>query len=818
MSVSALSRDLLGALASARILRLAPGIFALVATAAVLKASGVGFRAQLVYAAALFWSVLLPGILVHRAARGRPDMVVTDLALGAVTGMLLQLVAWAVFTASGLASWQGTWPAFPLVAFLAVPRLRGHLTLAAYPRVLPATAAWVAVAAGVLPLLSALRGLFTQNVLPPGSLAWYPDLNWYLGAAAELMRTVTPQVAQVVGDPFHYHWFSQASMAAMAHTTGLDLTVVVARLWLPVAIWLLVGMAVALTDKLSGRAWAGSLAALLITLEGYVAISSWFRLPGFETMTFLSPSQIYTIPILFLVLILIGDLARGRVLGPGGWALLALGLLGCAGGKSSALPVVLCASLLVAVIVWVAGRRGWVLEGGVSLRGALAALIAVAVAQVVGLYFAGAGGAGGGIKLFAVFGITRPWQLQYGREPEIYFREPLLHLPSANSWVFLAALVVLVALGAGFAATGVFVVRRIEAWLLFGVGFAGFCGMMLVNHSGYSQAYFLRGAVPALHVLAAWGAGEAWARATRFSSRSRVASLALLGGSIGATMGWAGSLLTALPAEGQAARPTVIVALATAVLVLALALTLRSRPWQVGVLGSAALLGLALRAPLGSSLAMVDPAWQERAWLWGALVLLTALTLIRAVTWRPAGGEAAWWVATVAFALPSALFLVVALMTYPGQPTQAPPGAQSAEQIAAARWVAAEAEPFDLVATNVHCLNPPTRPGCDSRSFWVSGHTQRRVLVEGWGYTTQAHEQHGVDGVSSRAVPFHDQELLAINEAAFYTPTDEAMEALRGLGVRWLFADATAGPLSGDIGRYAELAHESGSVRIYRLA
>lgn len=801
-----------------RVLRLAPGVVALIATSAVLSASGVGFRAQLLYAAALLWSVLLPGILVHRAARGRPDLLVTDVSLGAVTGVLLQLVAWAVFTSSGLASWQWTWPLIPLVVFSTVPRLRGHFTLAAYPRVMPAAGAWVAVAAGVLPLFSALWGPFTQNTLPPGWLSWYPDLNWYLGAAAELMRTVTPEVAQVAGDPFYYHWFSQASMAAMAHTTGVDLTVVVARLWLPPTIWLLVGMAIALTDKLSGRAWAGSIAALLITMQAYLSTSSWFALPGFETMTFLSPSQIYTIPLMFLVLILVADLARGRSIGPGGWAVLALGLIGCAGGKSSTLPVVLCAVLLVVVIAWLAGHRGWSLEGGTSLRGALAALAAVAVAQVVGLYFAGAGGAGGGIKLFAVFGITRPWQLQYGREPEIYFREPMLHLPSANSWIFLAALILLVVLGAGFAATGIFVGRRIEAWLLFGVGFAGFCGMMLVNQDGYSQAYFLRGAVPALHVLAAWGASEAWGRASRVSTRSRVASLALLGGSVGAAAGWAATVVTGPPDEAQAARTTVLVALVSGALVLGLVLTLRRQPWQWGVLGSGALLGLALRAPLASYVAMIDPAGQGRAWIWGAALLVLALASIRAVSRLPAGSRAAWGVTTAAFALPTSAFLVLALVTYSGPPTEAPAAAQSAEQVAAARWVAAETEPFDLVATNVHCFNPPTRPGCDSRSFWVSGHTQRRVLVEGWAYTTQAHEQHGVDGASSRAVPFHDQELLALNEEVFYAPTSTAVDELRGMGVRWLFADATAGPLSDEIGRYAELVHESGPVRVYRLA
>ena len=44
------------------------------------------------YVVAFVASVLLPGVLVHRWLRGRPTLLISDLSLGAATGLALQLL------------------------------------------------------------------------------------------------------------------------------------------------------------------------------------------------------------------------------------------------------------------------------------------------------------------------------------------------------------------------------------------------------------------------------------------------------------------------------------------------------------------------------------------------------------------------------------------------------------------------------------------------------------------------------------------------------------------------------------------------------
>jgi hypothetical protein len=113
----------------------------------------------------------------------------------------------------------------------------------------------------------------------------------------------------------------------------------------------------------------------------------------------------------------------------------------------------------------------------------------------------------------------------------------------------------------------------------------------------------------------------------------------------------------------------------------------------------------------------------------------------------------------------------------------------SAAEMDAAKWISRNTGQFDVVATNAHCFTGKTKTHCDARSFWVSGLGGRRVLVEGWTYTVAARKAHGRDGFSYYNQPFADQERLALNDSAFANPTSATLEALYGLGVRYLLAD-----------------------------
>jgi hypothetical protein len=142
----------------------------------------------------------------------------------------------------------------------------------------------------------------------------------------------------------------------------------------------------------------------------------------------------------------------------------------------------------------------------------------------------------------------------------------------------------------------------------------------------------------------------------------------------------------------------------------------------------------------------------------------------------------------------------------------------AAEGIDAARWVRDHSDPNDLVATNLHCWPlPNSGDACDARHFWVSGYSERRMLVEGWAYTSKAIAAAMKLGVSDRTVPFWDPALLAANDAAFEAPTEAAVAVLRDdHGVRWLFADLTTADGAG-LARVADLRYRAGDYAVYAV-
>ena len=116
-------------------------------------------------------------------------------------------------------------------------------------------------------------------------------------------------------------------------------------------------------------------------------------------------------------------------------------------------------------------------------------------------------------------------------------------------------------------------------------------------------------------------------------------------------------------------------------------------------------------------------------------------------------------------------------------------------------------DPDDLVATNLHCRSPLASP-CDPRNFWISGYSERHILVEGWAYTGMTLQQ---------VTPFWDPLLLAANDAAFTDPSEATIAKLRDeYGVRWLFADLTTADPDA-IGRYADLRYRDGDFAVYEL-
>jgi hypothetical protein len=112
-----------------------------------------------------------------------------------------------------------------------------------------------------------------------------------------------------------------------------------------------------------------------------------------------------------------------------------------------------------------------------------------------------------------------------------------------------------------------------------------------------------------------------------------------------------------------------------------------------------------------------------------------------------------------------------------------------------------------------------TRPACETRSFWVSGLSGRRVVVEGWAFTLASVAAHGAGELGFSQQPPPDPVRYALNERVFQTPTEGDLRQLRETyGARWLFADTRAGPVSAaGLAGLTTARYVDGPVTIYEL-
>ncbi len=189
-------------------------------------------------------------------------------------------------------------------------------------------------------------------------------------------------------------------------------------------------------------------------------------------------------------------------------------------------------------------------------------------------------------------------------------------------------------------------------------------------------------------------------------------------------------------------------------------------------------------------------------------------------------GFAAWvvWLALVWWRRPAALVLVALAMGYVLPDTAAkvvdqlgPPGDFTVTLpeggMEASRWLRDHSAPDDVVATNGHC-RPLRSRYCDSRHYWVSAYSERRVLVEGWAYAESTLSRAPLTDESYLSLGFADPVRLAANDSVFLAPSATNIARLvRAYDVEWLLVDGKAPPL----GQFARLRFRSGACSVYQL-
>lgn len=643
---------------------------------------GVDITKQIAY---VLLGVVAPGTIVHRSLRGPQASWVVDLALGAATGLALELAAWAAFTALHVQQALWLWPALTLPLLL-VPTARRRILA----RPTSSWGPWPSVALGLACMLMVLlvyRGYMVIYPLPPAGAPYYPDLLWHMGLIHEATRSVPLLTPQSVADgTLRYHWFSDAHIAASTLMTGTDVAVAFLRLWILPVVVLVVLLTAVLAHRVSGRPWVGALAGwLVVPTLGY---TFW---PGTinpsNHLNPLSPSQVFSTALALLLVITLVDLVRTEGRPRATTVVVAvLAALATSGSKSSALPVVLGGvgtAFLAALVL----RRNRLVLLGTGVVGAL--LAAVALAFVAG------GDAGSGFQLFSALSLFAPYREIVTRRPNLGtgVLDGLVHTPGVGP-VLLVALVLIVVLTYGRLLAGFipFFQRALRtdlaAWLLAGLCLTPFIPFFVIAHSGYSQFYFLFGAIPFGSALWAWSIGELIGD-SRTRARAAAATLAVVG------------VLTAVAA-----------------LVLPSRMPLAGRPAQA--------------AQLWTFVGQVSVC---------AAVLL--VILVAALVLRRRGRD---WLVPVAACAVVAPLLVTGSVGLLRLPSKAPATADPhllAQDLAAA-WIEGHVPLDDVMATNDHCLSG-TGTSCNSREWWISGLGGRRVLLEGWAYLPGAAANKGYD-------------------------------------------------------------------------
>lgn len=791
-----------------RLLEGLPVLAALVACASYWFVTGVALTEIAVFGLAWAWVVWVPGFVISRAIWGRARLFVADIAIASGVGIVTSTLVWLVLLAFGGQGLILAWPLLtaPLLYF----RRAAVLDRRPYEHRLGLLAS-LALTAVLLAVVGTLaRSFFATSPLPEGDITWYADTFWHLGLVAELGRSMPPFDPQVFGEPFWYHWFANAHAASLAGASGLDPILVFLRLWQPAVLLTVLGLLVAASDVATRRAWPGVVAGVLAF--SYGVDFTWFGLPGLNSSSIpLSPSHQFALVPMMLIVLAVAELLRTRRRGAP-IALFAVGTLGLIGGKASTLPVMICGLLAVIVLSWFTER---------ALARWLAAMLGIAVAGfTTSMIATAAANEGGAVQLFSSVGITRPWRiLMEGRGVgyDVPLVLPGLELRGAGTLLvlILASYVVM----AGAAWLGLPLLRRdLLAWFLLAVGFAGFAALMLVKAGGESQQYFMRGALPAWALLGGLAAWTAWRRAVTAGGRNVGVLWVLVGLGTGRLIASAASTSASSSPEAtglNAAVATPILAFVLPVVVTAALVWIVDRRlvWLVAAVqligaqdlllaplsgltdpGSAADIAAAALTAVGTAgiLAMGRRGWEPRGAIRGTAAALLGLALLLSL----AGGLTA---------------------TRNRMDSELSGVTVTAAQVDASQWVREHTDPDALLATNVHCADPPERPRCNLQGFWPAGLTGRRMLLGTWSYTPEAHRRHGEGGLSSRTLPFHDAELYELNQRAFIDPTPEVLDALRDRGVDVLFGVRAYTDVSPELDALATELYRNDEVVVYSL-
>lgn len=723
-------------------------------------------------------ALTVPGALLWRVAHRGSRPLVEDLAAGTAVGYAGQVLCYVPARAHDLPLLPMLFPLGVIAAFAGAPGLRRFWRgggAAARP---PLVVAWFLSVAVIFLIAWSAATFFVSHGLDwPANGSPNVDIPFHLALAAELKHHAPPVIPYIAGEPLNYHWFIHANMAATSWVTGIELQTLLYRLAMVPMLASITVLIVTIAVRLTGRWWTGPAAFAVAFLSVPAALYPWSATSFFSaqniSVLWTSPSNTFGLTLgAAATLVLIGLLGRAGAATPaaarrsdvGRWLLYLTLIAAVMGAKATFLPM-LFAGLLVVLVGDLVARR--------PTRNTMVA-IGITGSVLVFAQFVLFGGSDGASR---VDPLATAGRFPVARLTSLTDATQSAHIGVLGTLAALAVVTWAMQWAGIFGLSGPG--RRIPnrpVLLLTGMSVAGLGAFLMIDVPGWSQMYFGRAAGPFLGVLAVVGLSLLVPPGHR---RLRVpAAVALAGGSLAATFVFA---------LGRSTPPTVGVDGGAGSVLLSVAL-----PWLIFV-GATAIVGIAL-------------SFARRRWAWSPGVPL-ALTLLFAMG------------AGLPHALTTLSLPITSALVDGRRPTLLADGRPEIgdDELAAARWLRDNSRPNDLVATNAHCRPTPI-PVCDNLHFWLAGYSERRILVEGWGYSYPANKISMQTGLDYRYVPYWRPEVLRDNDAAFSLPTREVVDRLRTTyGVRWLFADARWKRVSPDLGTFAVLRFQVGHCAVYEI-
>jgi hypothetical protein len=699
--------------------------------------------------------VFAPGVALYRWLSREPGGVVRHVSIGWGVGYALSILAFAATAALGIRDAFLAYPAVVLIPAV-VAEIRRHGVALSSDRWRPSSVRSLTLAGvAVVVLVYVTAGLFGPTPLPErvDSVTYYVDLVWGVSLAAEALHHFPVEDPSVAGEPFKYHTFVFLHMASVAQVTGIDLTTIAFRLWTVPALLLLVLQLAFAGRHFTGRAWAGPVAAALFLLAADLDLGGdrYYPLSGtLFSELLLSPTFLLGLLVFIPVVVLLHERLVPSAQHDGSpTEWILVGVLLCGCSGAKGTILPVVVGGLALLGVW---RWLTARRLGPGLVPALALSVGALVVSYALLYRGG----GSGVQLKPLRSGVETFAGQaFAPEAGAALGTQLLLYPVGT--VVTAITLMLALVGLAWALRRPRGLDNTRAWLLAllltSVGI-----FFLTDHPAVGQIYFLWYGFAAGVFLSAGGLVEGLGTVRGVPLRLRLVAL-----------GGAGVLAALLLIDIRSGGSRLGPALQAGLIVLAVCLLI----WFALGRRTAPRAGLAALAVAGGILL--------------AGILDGPLSLFPEAIDRWTDPQR---------------------LVYD---QEAPPTrlGLTAELRRGLRWVRGNTPEDAVIAVNNHYSDQVSR---DSRYFYYSAFTERRVFLESWGYTNRA-VRIGLLRIRLGTLPYPGR--LALSDAAV-SGRRAAVERLAAVrGVDYVLVDRLHGPAPRR--RPGRLVFSNPALRVYEM-